>query len=221
MHHTNDQSNTAPADGSYDTVAAPAAAELRVQRSRFLASVAPAATPEAVAAHVAAVARRYHDCRHVCHAWRLGWGPSLREGRHDAGEPSGTAGEPILSVLRGAGVSDTVLVVARYFGGIKLGTGGLGRAYRDAAARALAAAPRRRVVPGALLELRLAYGDLGAARRLLAEAGGAVRDETYGEREVHWRAWLPRAAAEPFLARLVEATAGRAGGRLLPEEPPA
>ncbi len=201
-----------PPPGGYLTIATPGEAELRVQRSRFLASIA-AATDEATARErIADVARRYHDCRHVCFAWRLGHGAGLREGRSDAGEPSGTAGEPILSVLRGAGVSDAVAVVARYFGGIKLGTGGLGRAYRDAAAAALAEAGLRVVVPGRELELTLPYGDQKTVRRLLERHGGRIVAERY-DTAVAWRVWLPLAAAEPFLASLGEATAGRADGR--------
>jgi uncharacterized YigZ family protein len=130
---------------SYTTLAAAGAADLKVRRSTFLAMAAPAADDGAARAVVEELRRRHHDARHVCSAWRLGRGAGLREQRHDDGEPSGTAGEPILQAIRGLDLTDAVVAVVRYFGGVKLGTGGLARAYAAAAQAALAAAPRRTV----------------------------------------------------------------------------
>ena len=112
---------------SYDTLGDTGRFEQKIQRSRFLAEAWPADTEDAARTVIADMRRRYHDARHVCHAWRLGHGESMVEIRNDDGEPSGTAGEPILLAIRGAGLTETVVAVARYFGGVKLGTGGLGR----------------------------------------------------------------------------------------------
>ncbi len=193
--------------GGYETLAAPGEAELRVERSRFVALAAPVADEAEARLRLAEAARRHHDARHVCFGWRGGPGAGGRELRSDAGEPAGTAGEPILAAVRHAGLVDVVVVVARWFGGVKLGTGGLGRAYGAAAAAALAAAPRRTVIPGAEHRLRFAYAHEKTVAHLLERCAGRVLDRAYGQR-VDWRVWLPDSARAAFAAGLAEATAG-------------
>lgn len=132
--------------------------------SRFLGHAAPAASEEEARDWLAAEQRRYFDATHHCSAWRL------RDGRwraNDAGEPSGSAGVPILAAIDGAGVVDCVVVVTRYFGGTRLGVGGLARAYGEAAAEALRAAPRRTGVPAVRLRVRYAYRHTAAVMRVL------------------------------------------------------
>ena len=145
-------------------------AELRVQRSRFLAWTAAAADETAARAFIAEAGRVHHDARHVCWAWRLGRSASPAEARGDGGEPAGTAGEPILAALRKADLVDCVGVVLRWFGGIKLGTGGLARAYGEAAALALEAAPRREILLGRRFGLRFPYPLQKSLRRDLCRA---------------------------------------------------
>jgi len=198
-----------PADGpGFDTLAAPATAETRVQRSRFLAEAAPAADETAARAHLADVIRRHHDARHHCVAWRLGHGADLTEFRSDAGEPSGSAGEPILNALRAADVTDAVCVVARWFGGVKLGTGGLGRAYRECAELALADAPRRRVLLGAELDLSFPYPLQNTVAHLLDAHGARRTAEAYDD-GVRWRVWVPADRVEAFRAAVESAGQGR------------
>ncbi len=192
---------------AYDILSGSGEAELKVQRSRFLALAAPAADEAAARAAVAGMQKRYHDCRHVCHAWRLGAAPAIVEARADAGEPAGTAGEPILAAIRQADLTDTVVVVARYFGGVKLGPGGLARAYGEAAEAALAAAGRWTVRLGQEFSLRFAYSQQGLLGRLLAQHDGRTLREDFAGR-VEWLVWLPRAEAAGFARAVVEATAG-------------
>jgi uncharacterized YigZ family protein len=192
---------------AYGTLAGPAEAEIRVERSRFVALAAPAVDEAAARLLVAELARRHHDARHVCFAWRGGPGSGGRELRNDAGEPAGTAGEPLLAALRHAGLVDAIVVVARWFGGVKLGTGGLSRAYAAAAAAAIAAAPRRLVVPGAEHRLRFGYAHEKSITRLLERHGGRVVRSEYGP-QVDWQVWLPKAARAAFASGLAEATAG-------------
>lgn len=195
-------------DASYTTLSGAAEAELRVQRSRFLAHAAPAADAEAARALIDAMARRHHDARHVCWGCRLGVGVALVEQRSDAGEPSGTAGEPILGALRRRGVTDAVVVVARWFGGVKLGTGGLGRAYRDAAAAALEAAPLRTVARGRRFVLRLPYELVRPLEHLLSRCGGRVEDARFGA-DVAWTVWLPLRDADAFAREVDQLSHGR------------
>lgn len=173
-----------PAPTTYLAPAAPAQGELREKGSRFLALLEPAADEPAARARLAAIAARHPDATHCCWAWRLGWPP--RERANDAGEPGGTAGPPILRALQGAGVADALLVVVRWFGGTKLGKGGLVRAYGAAARAALAEAA---LVPRLLrreVELELPYPHLGAVQRLIHPPEVELLSESYGV-AVRWR----------------------------------
>src|SRR5687768_18408079 len=124
---------------SYTAPAGESRAEIREKGSRFLAVIGPAADEAAAKARLATLEREFPDATHHCWAWRLGSPP--RERSSDAGEPAGTAGVPILQVLRGAGLSDAQAVAVRWFGGTRLGKGGLARAYAAAAREALQGLP--------------------------------------------------------------------------------
>jgi len=175
----------APADGlgtgpGYPAPAGEGRGELREKGSRFLAVVAPAAGEAEAEAVLARLRAEHPDATHHCFAWRLG--PEARERASDAGEPSGTAGAPILRVLRGHGLSDAVAVVVRWFGGTKLGKGGLARAYAAAAREAVEAAPRVRRVPRVTLAVDLPYERVGAVKRLVHPPEVELAGERYGER---------------------------------------
>lgn len=120
-----------PAGSEYLTVAAPAKGQLREKMSRFIAFIFPVKTAEEAKEAVNRVAADYHDARHVCWAYRLGADGSDMQ-CNDNGEPSGTAGRPILGQIRSAGLTNVAVAVVRYFGGIKLGTSGLITAYKEA-----------------------------------------------------------------------------------------
>lgn len=154
--------------------------EVRDRGSRFLAVVAPAADEAEAAAAVDRLRQEFPDASHHCFAWRLGAEP--RERSSDAGEPAGTAGVPILQVLRGRELSDAVAVVVRWFGGTKLGKGGLARAYAAAAAEAADAVPRVRRVPRDEIAIELPYASLGAVKRLVHPPQVEIATESYGER---------------------------------------
>ncbi len=163
---------------AYRSPAGEARAEIREKGSRFLALLGPAADEEAARARLAAVAREHPDATHHCWAWRLGDPP--RERSSDAGEPAGTAGVPILQVLRGAGLSDVVAVVVRWYGGTKLGKGGLARAYAGATRDALPLLPVALRVPTERLALRVPYEKVGAVKRLVHPPEVELEGEEYG-----------------------------------------
>jgi uncharacterized YigZ family protein len=196
-----------PEEAGVFTLAAPVSAEIKIQRSRFVAAASPADGAAAAELFVAEVARNHHAARHVCYAWRLGRAPELAEARHDAGEPAGTAGEPILAALRRAGLQDCVLAVARYFGGIKLGTGGLARAYAAAADAAIAAGERLRIEYGRLVALQCAYEQVPTVLHLLERCAGRIEQQDFGA-TVTWQVWLPQRSWDRFAAQLAEATRG-------------
>ena len=164
---------------SYPSPAGEARAEIREKGSRFLAILGPAAGEADAKARLAALEGEFPDATHHCWAWRLGDPP--RERSADAGEPAGTAGMPILQVLRGAGLSDVLAVVVRWFGGTKLGKGGLARAYAAAAREALPLLPVVVRVPTVRLGIRIPYEKVGAVKRLVHPPEVELDAEEYGE----------------------------------------
>lgn len=168
-----------PADG-YLAPAREARGEIRDRGSRFLAVVGPAADEGALRARLDELAAEMPGATHHCWAARLGAQPLERSS--DAGEPSGTAGVPILQVLRGAELSDVVAVVVRWFGGTKLGKGGLARAYAAATREALEALPVVRKVPTVEVVLDLPYDRLGPVKRLIHPPEVELVEEEYGAR---------------------------------------
>ena len=147
--------------------AGPGRGELREKASRFFAFAHPVRSAGEAAGIVEDLKREYHDATHVAFGWRIGAGQSAAERSSDAGEPSGTAGKPILAAISSADVTDVVVAVVRYYGGTKLGTGGLARAYRESAQKALAAAGRKSVRQTVRVTVTCSYEQLGAARRLV------------------------------------------------------
>ncbi len=186
-----------------------AAAELRVSNSRFLAQAAPTATVEAARAFLAEIRLALPEATHHVYAYRIGHGATTTEGQSDAGEPPGTAGRPVLAVLRGSGLGDVTVVITRYFGGTLLGTGGLVRAYGDAAKAVLAALPRAEKIAHVVLRVTVPYSAYEITTRLADAQAGAIIDETFAE-TVTLAIRLPSRHAPAFTTALREATAGQA-----------
>ena len=186
----------------YRAPAGRARAELREKSSVFLALIAPAPSEADARAFLAEIASEHPDATHHCWAWRLG--PAAAERSSDAGEPGGTAGVPMLQVLRGAGLSDVVAVVARWFGGTKLGKGGLARAYAGAVREALATLPTILRVPTVTLTVELPYEKIGAVKRLVHPPKVELAAEEYGATaRLQLTLWeSERAALEAALADL-------------------
>ena len=185
--------------------------ELKVKGSRFLGRVFSVASADEADGRLQSLRKRHHSATHQCWASRLGLPESPTERFDDDGEPSGTAGRPILNQLLGDDVYDTLVVVTRYFGGTKLGTGGLARAYGDAAAMALDAAPKRVVLREARLSLECGFDDVGAVEACVARAGSDVyRVERAYDPSPKLTLFVRRSRAEEVAAAIVEATAGRA-----------
>lgn len=185
------------------TVAAPARAEFTEKRSRFIGYISPAADEAAAQAFLQEIRSRHRDATHNCYAWQTGEGGECQRSSDD-GEPSGTAGRPILEVIRGAGLERVVIVVTRYFGGVLLGTGGLVRAYTQAAQQAVAAAQLVTLEPARLLALSLAYADWPRLEPLLPAWGCQVEDVRYTDK-VDVRLLVPLAEAAALPQRLADA----------------
>ena len=175
-----------------------------IKGSRFTATVAPATDEEAALAVVASVRDADPDASHHCWAFRLAGG---RARSSDDGEPGGTAGPPILRRIEGADLHDAVVVVTRWFGGTKLGTGGLVRAYGTAAAAGLEAVAVHERPVLARLALTHPYALTGPVEGVLHAHEATVLDSTFGA-DVDLVVAVPVASAEAFTDAVVEATAG-------------
>ncbi|GMU44904.1 MAG: YigZ family protein [Xanthomonadales bacterium] len=186
------------------TLAAPASFEQQIQKSRFLARAWPVADADSAMAHVADCARE--DASHHCWAWRIGQHYRF----HDAAEPAGTAGRPILQAIDGQALDQVVAVVSRWFGGIKLGAGGLVRAYGGTAAECLRLAARRALIDYEEFLVGVPFASESALRQLLGELEGSLGEERYDSAGLRCRARLPRAAGECFANRLRDLCRGQA-----------
>lgn len=179
-----------------NTILRPAEAKLVRERSQFLAYVRPVATPEGVEAILDQLRREHHAARHVPHAYRLRSGEARAS---DDGEPPGSAGRPLLSLLEGGDVGDVCVAVVRYFGGVKLGVGGLARAYRDAAREALAAAGSRPVIPQRRFVVTADPKTVGALLALARKHEAQILSQQFSHR-AEVELVLPEANARRFEA---------------------
>lgn len=186
----------------------PSEGEYESKRSRFLARAVPLRSEEDALAVLAARRKEHYAARHHCYAYVLG--PKNETVRFsDDGEPSGTAGKPILEVLLGSGLHNALVVVTRYFGGTLLGTGGLVRAYAAAARDALDKAEGSLLYSGKRWHVLCSYNDLPRVDRLIESLSLPVGEEEYGT-DVSKQLYLTGEQEEPFLKGLADATAGRA-----------
>lgn len=154
-------------------------AEIEVKKSRFIATISPVFSVDEAKAFIKETKKQYSDAGHNVPAFLVGFGPSVTKHCNDDGEPSGTAGRPMLAVLEGSGMGDLAVVVTRYWGGTKLGTGGLVRAYGDAVKAVLKAVPRAEKVPTHTVMLVIPYTLLERVRLLAAEHMGNIQDEEF------------------------------------------
>lgn len=192
---------------AYQIPAEQARCEITVINSRFIATLNPAPTLEAARDFIAQIRREFADATHNVPAYLVGGGATVTAYCSDDGEPSGTAGRPILAVLNGSGLGDVALVVTRYFGGTKLGTGGLVRAYTEAAQAVLAIMRRARYVVGHTVLLAVPYSGFERVRLLVAAHGGEILEQDFAA-DVTLTLRFPLTSYEAFCAALRDFSAG-------------
>ncbi|MFH0132860.1 IMPACT family protein [Variovorax sp. VaC1] len=186
------------------TLAQPVHSELVIKKSRFIGCVQPVSDRAAALAVVASLRAEHPAAAHVCWALMAGG----QSAANDDGEPGGTAGRPMLEVLRHQEIEGSLATVVRYFGGVKLGAGGLVRAYTDAIAQALLGATLVPLVRQRSLRCAVPYALEGLVRRELAAVGAVLDDVRHGD-DVHFAFTLPAPEADAFIARLDDAAQGR------------
>jgi uncharacterized YigZ family protein len=185
--------------------------EATIERSRFVCTLARVSTPGEAQGFVREVNAEFPGATHNCWAYVLGPpGSTGHVGMSDDGEPHGTAGRPMLTVLLHSGLGDVGAVVTRFYGGTKLGTGGLVKAYGGAVQQALASAPRGERVRLTTLQVEIDYAAIDTVQLLLPAHEAEVLAQEYGAR-VSYELRLPEANAEALRAALLDATRGRAG----------
>ncbi len=182
--------------------------EYTEKRSRFIGCIRPVETEADALAMIAAVKKEHYDARHNCFAYVIRDTGAVRYG--DDGEPQGTAGQPILAVLNGAGLQNVCCTVTRYFGGVLLGTGGLVRAYTAAAKAALDDAGIAQMALWQRVSLHCAYNMFDRVKRLLDEREAVVEHTNYGA-DICISALIREDRAEDFSAALREMSAGSIG----------
>lgn len=185
---------------SYLSVPAEAEGLFKDNGSRFISFAYPVETEEEVKDIVANLKKKFHDARHHCYAYRLGYqGDRFRA--NDDGEPSGSAGRPILGQIDSRNLSDTLVVVVRYFGGIKLGIPGLIRAYKTSTADALDKAGAVEKIAGKWYKVGFGYGEMNAVMKVLKDMDLKQKDQDFGN-SCSLKAWVRLSQGEDFLARL-------------------
>ena len=190
----------------FRTIAAPVSTTTKVEGSRFLASALPVASREQADDAIASVRQRLYDATHHCFAYRLGTdGDEFRFS--DDGEPSGTAGRPILTAIERSGFTNILVIVTRYFGGTKLGTGGLARAYGNATEQALVAAVPVHQYVTETLTITFPHSQTGNVMRAVSKAGAQIEQTEYDE-EVHLTVRVRRSLLDDIGKELIDATSG-------------
>lgn len=191
---------------SYKTVKEDAFAEIEIKKSRFIAHIAEVKSEEEAEMLIKQVKKKYYDASHNCSAYILNSDQGLRHSSDD-GEPSGTAGKPIMDVIAGAGLVDVIIIVTRYFGGTELGTGGLVRAYSGVAAEVIKNSTVVEITSARLMEFVIDYGLLPKLQHLLLELGIIIYETEYLEK-VKISVLVTDEVSGKFFKELTEITAG-------------
>lgn len=163
---------------SYKIITKEGSGEIVEKKSRFIASVYSVETVEEAENKIAEVSKKYWDARHNCYAFVIGENSEITR-CSDNGEPSGTAGKPILEVIKGAGVTNVLVIVTRYFGGVLLGTGGLVRAYTQSAQAGLSASEIGEMVYAQKLSIKVGYNVINNVQYYLSQNEIAILDSRY------------------------------------------
>ncbi|MBO6114278.1 MAG: YigZ family protein [Lachnospiraceae bacterium] len=183
--------------------------EIVEKKSRFIGQIKPVTSEEEAYTFIEEIKKKHYDARHNCFAFSVGADmPLLRFS--DDGEPQGTAGKPILEVINSSGIHNICIVVTRYFGGTLLGTGGLVRAYTDAAKAALANCETRLIELLIPTEIKTNYTDMGKIQYILGNHNVKILDTVYAD-DVLMNVNLRKIEAEGIIKEITDATSARAG----------
>ncbi len=190
-------------------------ASIKVRGSEFIATAIPVTSKEQAQKELEGLRSEFWDATHNCFAYRIGKG-GLEFRTSDDGEPSGSAGKPILFVLNKYDVSDILMVVTRYYGGTKLGIGGLARAYSEAAGMVLESCVKIPIYSSKDIRIMCIYEDVAIIRRII-EAYAINSDSEYRD-AVEFIARIPESQCDTFIQEVISSTSGRAGAMIINRE---
>lgn len=200
--------NGPPESDVYYTLGRPGRFEMKVKGSRFIGYAAPAVSGEIAERLVESMERQFHDATHHCFAFRVGLGGNVLYRMSDGGEPSGTAGRPILEAIDRRNLTDTVCVVTRYFGGTKLGTGGLARAYGECAAGTLKNSEITEHYVSATVRILFGCELTGRVMTVIQKNGCKIeKGDFQAQTRIHLR--IRKSMEERFRQDLINATSGK------------
>jgi len=206
--------NSSPTDFYY-TIQQRERASIKVRGSEFIATAIPVTSKDQAIKELESLRSEYWDATHNCFAYRIGKG-GLEFRTSDDGEPSGSAGKPILFVLHKYDVSDILMVITRYYDGTKLGVGGLARAYSDASSAALELCVKLPVYSAKDIRVMCIYEDVAIVRRIIDTY--AINSDSEYRDAVEFIARIPESQCELFMNEIISATSGRAGAMIIQAE---
>jgi len=195
-------------EDQYSTIRVGGIAEIKVKGSRFIGTAQPITSEEQASEFIQQISRQFYNATHNCYAFSIGHHDLTIARYSDAGEPAGTAGLPILNVIRGKQLSDVIVVVTRYFGGTKLGKGGLIRAYSQCTQKVLEKCPVVKKYLVEILQLEFDYNFTGAVMKVISAFNARVRESIY-HHNTRLILSLRQSKVEQFKHELLEATSGK------------
>ena len=187
--------------------------ELHISNSRFIATISPAFSVEEAKKFIQKVKNQYSDANHNVPVYLIGFGSSVIAHSNDDGEPPGTAGRPALSVLSGSGLGDTALVITRYFGGTKLGTGGLVKAYGDSARLVIESVPKAVKLQVHFGELECPYPLYDRIKKLIQSHQGEIHEQSFLD-TIKLQFSAPNELYDLLSAKIIEISSGHVNPRL-------
>jgi uncharacterized YigZ family protein len=196
---------------SYMTIKEPSETEIKIKGSKFIGRAIPCLSADGTGGAdeiLRSLRKKYYDATHHCFAYRVGIGNKATFRYSDDGEPSGTAGRPIYDQIEGQKLTNLIVIVTRYFGGTKLGTGGLARAYSETAKKALDRAGIIERFITRKISMTLAHSDYNNVKRLIEKSGGNIDEQNFAE-VVRLTVEIRLSLADRLIAALRELTSGR------------
>jgi len=195
-------------EDEYFSIAAKASAEIKIKGSRFLGTAAPASDVSEAEKFIQQIEKQFYDATHNCFAYRINTLQQIIDRSSDAGEPAGTAGAPIHHVILGKNLLNIVVVVTRYFGGIKLGKGGLVRAYTDCTKATLAEAEIIKQYHKTPLVFSFPYDYTGSVLHYITKMQASIQSSLY-DQQVEFIIEIPRSLRDIFKNNIIDVTAGK------------
>lgn len=192
----------------FHTIKSAGASELKVKGSKFIGIASPVDSEISAERFIHTISKKYFNATHHCYAYQIGYGKHIIFRCHDDGEPSGTAGKPVHRAIVNKQLTDVVVVVTRYFGGTKLGTGGLARAYGNSAADVLNRCEIVTTVIGEKIRIQFPYEETEAVMHVIRTLGGNVIESRY-DQAAHLLVQMRLREIDRFRIRLKDATRGK------------